>query len=392
MLLFLVLISIFIDFFISKYIKIKFSNYYIIFSYIFISLLSIYFILIYNFFKIYYNIKFFRNFLIPLIIISYFYKLLYIIIIFFLKFFFLLKKYKKILEFNFFLPKALIIINIAPIIIIFTGIISGAYDYELKKIKINLKKLPKSFHGLKIGHLSDIHSGSLFNKIAIKGGIEILMNQCPDIIFFTGDLVNYQTNEIIEYINIFKKINAPLGVYSVLGNHDYGDYIKWNSLYHKYKNFLNMIKIHKLLGWKLMINENKIIKKNKNKIAIIGVENWGIGKFPKYGNLKKAYHKINRDIDIKLLLSHDPSHWDDEIRPFFNDIDITFSGHTHGFQFGIELNKFKWSPAQYKYKQWSGLYKKKSQYIYVNKGFGYIGYPGRVGMLPELTIIELEKN
>ena len=375
------------------YKKLK-NNFYFIF-YFFVTFLSIYFIFVYNYDILKYNIKFFRNFFIPFIIINYFFKFFFLLIIFFFKFlnFFYINIYIFKKKTNFTIKNKIIKINkILPIFILFSETISGAYNYKLKKIKISLPNLPKSFHGIKIGHFSDLHSGNFFNKIAVEGGVNILKKQKPDVVFFTGDLVNYQTNEMTEYVNIFNKINPSLGVYSILGNHDYGDYMKWNSLYHKYKNFLDMIKLHKFLNWNLLLNKSEKIIVGNSAISIIGVENWGFNKFPKYGNLNEAYKNINQNISTKLLLSHDPSHWDAEVIPIFNDIDITFSGHTHGFQLGIETSNFKWSPCQYKYKQWAGLYTKKNQYLYVNRGFGCIGYPGRIGIFPELTILELQKK
>ncbi|MCG8339678.1 MAG: metallophosphoesterase [Cytophagales bacterium] len=289
-----------------------------------------------------------------------------------------------------FLQKTAILAAAVPVVTLGYGIVSGAHDYRLRSVRIALPNLPTSFDGLRIGQLSDIHSGSFFHKTAVRKGVALLVEQKPDIIFFTGDLVNSQTDEVEGYINVFNKVKAPLGVYATLGNHDYGDYRAWPSAEAKRKNFAAMLKAHELLEWDVLMNEHRIIEKNGDKLAVIGVENWGTGRFSKYGKLGQAYQGLE-DIPAKLLLSHDPSHWDAEIRPHFKDIDITFSGHTHGFQFGIELGAFKWSPAQYSYKQWAGLYREENQYLYVNRGFGYIGYPGRVGILPELTIIELKK-
>jgi len=277
-----------------------------------------------------------------------------------------------------------------PIAILGYGIISGAHDYRVRRVRIRLPHLPTSFHGLKIGQLSDIHSGSFFNKKAVAGGVEMLLRERPDVIFFTGDLVNDTADEIKDYIPIFSKMRAPLGVYSTLGNHDYGDYVPWPSLAAKQQNLKDLCKAHELLGWRLLRNEHIMLTQGADKLAVIGIENWGL-RFAKYGNLAQAYQGV-ADIPVKLLLSHDPSHWDAEVRPKFGDIDMMFAGHTHGFQFGIEIGSFKWSPVQYVYKQWAGLYQEGNQYLYVNRGFGYIGYPGRIGILPELTIVELEKG
>ena len=270
------------------------------------------------------------------------------------------------------------------------GIIYGAHDYRIRRVKISLPNLPDAFHGIRIGQLSDIHSGSFFNKKAVAKGIEMLLAEKPDVIFFTGDLVNDMADELQDYGDLFKTIKADLGVCSTLGNHDYGDYLVWPSIAAKQKNFLDIKQAHTTFGWNLLNNTNVCLHAGSDIVAIIGVENWG-DSFSRYGNLAVAYQGIAH-APVKLLLSHDPSHWDAEVRPCFKDIDVTFSGHTHGFQFGIEIGAFKWSPAKYKYKQWGGLYREDNQYLYVNRGFGYIGYPGRVGIWPEITIVELLKG
>lgn len=289
-----------------------------------------------------------------------------------------------------FLAKTALIAASVPFGAMTFGILSGAHDYRVKRVTVKLPNLPKSFDGIKIGHLSDIHSGSFFNKTAVKGGVEMMVNEKPDLIFFTGDLVNNQSSEVKDYINIFDKLKAPLGVYSVTGNHDYGDYFNWESQDAKRKNFRNLMEAHRLMNFKLLMNDHHFIGQGADKIAILGNENWGGGHFAKYGRLSEAYEGTE-EAAVKLLLSHDPSHWDAQVRPSYKDIDIMFSGHTHGFQFGIEIGGFKWSPSQYAYKQWAGLYQEGSQYLYVNRGFGYLGYPGRIGMPPELTVMELRR-
>ncbi len=271
------------------------------------------------------------------------------------------------------------------------GIVSGAHDYRIRKRVINFPNLPGAFDGIRIAQLSDIHMGSFFDKTAVTGGIDMLLREKPDMVFFTGDLVNNEAKEVNDYVDIFSKIHAPLGVYSTLGNHDYGDYRSWHTPDAKKKNLQDLIEAHKTLGWDIMLNEHRSVMVSGEEIALIGVENWGAGRFSKYGDLKKS-HKGTENIPFKILLSHDPSHWDAQVRPNFGDIDLTFSGHTHGFQFGIEIGDFKWSPSQYLYKQWADLYREGNQYLYVNRGFGYIGYPGRVGILPEITIIELRRK
>jgi len=269
------------------------------------------------------------------------------------------------------------------------GIISGAHDYRIRRVTVKMKNLPKSFDGIRIGQISDIHSGSFWNKTAVKGGVEMLLNEKPDMIFFTGDLVNNQTSEVKDFLPIFEKVKAPLGVYSVTGNHDYGDYHKWASPEAKSKNFQDLVMSHKAMGYDILMNENRIIEQSGEKIAIIGNENWGV-RFSKYGNLEQAYQGTD-EAAVKLLLSHDPTHWDAQVRPKYPDIDMMFAGHTHGFQFGVEIGNFKWSPVQYVYKQWADLHREGDQYLYINRGFGYIGYPGRVGIPPELTIVELKR-
>jgi predicted MPP superfamily phosphohydrolase len=288
-----------------------------------------------------------------------------------------------------FLAKTALIASAIPFGTMAYGVISGAHDYRVKRVTVKLPNLPKAFDGIKIGHVSDIHSGSFFNKTAVKGGVEMLLKEKPDLIFFTGDLVNNESSEVKDYINIFDKFKAPLGVFSVTGNHDYGDYHRWASPEAKRQNLKDLIEAHRLMDFNLLMNKNHIITLGGEKLAILGNENWGAGRFSKYGNLDQAY-RGSEEAPVKLLLSHDPSHWDAQVRQQHPDIDIMFSGHTHGFQFGIEIGNFKWSPSQYAYKQWAGLYQEGKQYLYVNRGFGYLGYPGRIGMPPELTIMELK--
>lgn len=289
-----------------------------------------------------------------------------------------------------FLSKAALIAATVPFGAFTYGIISGAHDYRVRRLTVSLPNLPKAFDGMRIGQLSDIHSGSFYNKTAVKGGVEMMMKEKPDVIFFTGDLVNNQSSEVVDYFTIFQKLKAPYGVFSVTGNHDYGDYFNWSSPEAKAQNFRDLIKAHKELGYDLLLNEHRMLELGGEKIAIIGNENWGAGRFSRYGKLDLA-HKGTDEAAVKLLLSHDPSHWDAQVRKDYKDIDIMFAGHTHGFQFGVEIGGFKWSPSQYVYKQWAGLYQQENQYLYVNRGFGFIGYPGRVGIPPELTILQLKR-
>ena len=274
------------------------------------------------------------------------------------------------------------------------GMIKGAYDYQVKKIKLVLNDLPEEFEGLKIVQISDLHVGSFTETHHLNSAFDLIIKQCPDIIFFTGDLVNDRASETIGYEEIFKKLKAPLGVFSTLGNHDYGDYVRpedWGSPEKKKENLENLKQVHKNAGWQLLMNENHIINRNDKKLAIIGIENWGANlRFPKYGKMHDAIIGAE-EADVKLLLSHDPSHWEAQVLKEYNTIDVMFSGHTHGMQFGIEIPGFKWSPVQYFYKQWAGLYKINQQQLYVNRGLGFIGYPGRVGILPEITVFTLSK-
>jgi len=289
-----------------------------------------------------------------------------------------------------FLAKTALIASSIPMGAMAYGIISGAHDYRVRRKTLILPKLPQAFDGMRIAQLSDIHSGSFFNKTAVQGGVDMVLREKPDVIFFTGDLVNNEASEVADYINVFNKLKAPMGVFSITGNHDYGDYHKWRDQAAKQRNFKDLMEAHRIMGFDLLMNENRTLKRDGEELAILGVENWGGRGFAKYGKLDKAYAGIE-DVPVKLLLSHDPSHWDGQVRSLYPDIDVMFAGHTHGFQFGIEVGGYQWSPSQYAYKQWAGLYRQGSQYLYVNRGFGYLGYPGRIGMPPEITILELKR-
>lgn len=289
---------------------------------------------------------------------------------------------------NEFLSKAALAVGAVPAATFAYGIISGAHDYRVEKISLKIPNLPKAFKGMRIAQVSDIHTGSFFNKTAVKGGVEMMMREKADVIFFTGDLVNNEAKEVKDYFEIFSKLKAPLGVYSTLGNHDYGDYVRWNSPAAKKQNLKDLMKAHELMGYDLLMDEHRFIEESGEKLAIIGVQNIGVGRFPWYGNLGKAYAGTE-EASTKLLLSHDPTHWNAEVTKKFKDIDVAFAGHTHGTQFGVKIGNYKWSPAQYVYKQWAGLYKEGEQQIYVNRGYGYLGYPGRVGMPPEITVFTL---
>jgi len=277
--------------------------------------------------------------------------------------------------------------------ILIYGVLRNRHRYKVFAEEVSISGLPSSLEGLRIVQISDIHSGSFTTKEPLERAIEIINAQNADLVFFTGDLVNSVAAEMENFIDIFNKISARFGVYSIVGNHDYGDYIRWENQEDKKQNFERLKEIHGLLGWDLMLNEHRLLEVNGEKVAVIGVENYSANqRFHKYGDLEKAYEGTD-DAKLKLLLSHDPSHWDDEVTKRFKDIALTFSGHTHGMQFGIEIPGWlSWSPAKYVYKQWAGLYQNDQQFLYVNRGFGYLGYPGRVGILPEITLIELKQE
>lgn len=291
-----------------------------------------------------------------------------------------------------FLVKAGLLAGALPVGALTWGIIDGVYDYKVIRQTLYLPNLPKKFDGIKLGQISDVHSGSFYNKKAVAGGVDLLMREKPDFIFFTGDLVNDLATEMRDYQDIFGKVKAPLGVYSSLGNHDYGDYSWWPNEAAKQKNHQDLMDTHKRLGWDLLLNENRRLKVEGEEIGILGVENWGlISRFPKRGRLDLAT-KNTDDLPVKLLLSHDPSHWRAKVLPGYPQIDVMFSGHTHGMQAGIRTKEFQWSPIEYIYKEWAGLYQEGKQQLYVNVGYGFLGYPGRVGILPEITIFELKSS
>lgn len=271
------------------------------------------------------------------------------------------------------------------------GIIQGRYNYKVLKYQLSFEDLPEAFDGLTITQISDIHSGSFTNKNKIQYGVDLINEQKSDIILFTGDIVNNKADEMDTWVDVFKQLDAPMGKFSVLGNHDYGDYVDWLTNEDKINNFKAVKDIHPKIGFDLLLNENRYIEKDGQKIAIVGVENWGKG-FNQSGDLVKASEGIHKD-DFKILLSHDPSHWEYMVKKDDFNYQLTLSGHTHGLQMGIEIpGIFKWSPSQYVYKQWAGLYEEFGRYINVNRGFGYHAFPGRVGIWPEVTVIELKKG
>lgn len=288
-----------------------------------------------------------------------------------------------------FLLKTSLYMGISVLVLLSYSVFSGNDNLKIKKRTIYFKNLPPAFNGKKIALFSDIHCSNVVMKSTVNHIIEAMLNERPDMIFFLGDLVVYKTSETEEFLDIFKKVKAPFGVYSILGNHDYGDYTYWKSKKEKEKNLEDLKKTIKNIGWNLLLNENMLIGFDGNTISVMGVENWGhIHRFPRRGNIAMACEGTEK-IPFKILLSHDPSFWSAEILPKYKNIDITFSGHTHAFQFGFETEKYKWSPSKYLYKFWDGLYNVGEQYLYVNRGMGNVGIPGRFGMFPEITIIEL---
>lgn len=269
------------------------------------------------------------------------------------------------------------------------GIVRTAYNFRIHRVKIKSTKIPEAFKGFKIVQISDIHTGSLQQNYQLEKAVDLILKQKPDLIVFTGDLVNNRSDEALPYLEILGRLKAPFGTYSILGNHDYGDYERWENDSEKEKNMQLMFDVHQQLGWKLMMNEQLQLEKDGSSINLLGVENWGANlRFKKYGKLKKAYEGLDESL-FSILLSHDPSHWTAEVKDQLPAIDLTLSGHTHGFQFGVEIPDFKWSPSQYVYPQWAGLYKNGSQHLYVNRGLGCLGYMGRVGIQPEITVLEL---
>jgi predicted MPP superfamily phosphohydrolase len=276
----------------------------------------------------------------------------------------------------------------------FTGflyaMIRGKYDYKVHRTTIYYDELPEAFDGFTITQLSDIHSGSFDNVTAMQRGIDLAQSQKSDLFVFTGDLVNNAAWEIEQYIDRFSQLKAPYGQFSILGNHDYGDYIPWESPEEKAANLQKLKRHHAELGYRLLLNENVVIEKGGQKISLIGVENWGKG-FIQMGDLNKALQGVDKDA-FKILLSHDPTHWEEKVRYNPTDIHLTLAGHTHGAQFGIETAGIKWSPVKYRYLDWAGLINHKNRYLYVNRGFGFLAFSGRLGIWPEITVITLKKR
>ncbi|GGB69784.1 phosphoesterase [Flavobacterium suaedae] len=299
---------------------------------------------------------------------------------------------------NFFIARRKFVSQIAmgvaaiPFLSLLYGMTKGKYNFQVRKKTVYYPDLPESFDGMTITQISDIHSGSFDDAEAIEHAIDMINAQQSDIILFTGDIVNTHADEMKPWIDTFNRIESPkFGKYSVLGNHDYGEYVSWPTKQAKQENFEAIKDLHRQIDFKLLLNENVKIKNGTDEIALIGVENWGHN-FKQAGDLTKASAGVRQE-DFKILMSHDPSHWEMEVKNHPNNYHLTLSGHTHGFQFGIEIPQvIKWSPVQYVYKQWAGLYKNAGRYIYVNRGFGFHAYPGRVGIWPEITVLELKRG
>jgi uncharacterized protein len=279
-----------------------------------------------------------------------------------------------------------------PLASIIYGIYKGKYNYKVLKYTLHFEDLPEAFDGYKLTQISDIHSGSFDNMDKVKYAVDLINEQQSDVIFFTGDMVNDRAEELVPYKNVFNKLKAKDGLFSILGNHDYGDYTSWNSEVEKQQNLEDLKAHQKAIGFDLLLNESRFLEKKGQRIALVGVENWGSGGFKTAGDLIKAASNIDKN-DFKILLSHDPTHWEKKVIQDDYHYHLTLSGHTHGMQFGIEIpGWFKWSPSKWRYKYWAGIYKEMGQYINVNRGFGYLAFPGRVGIWPEITVIELKKG
>jgi len=271
------------------------------------------------------------------------------------------------------------------------GMTGGRHRYKVHRLTLKFDDLPGAFDGFTITQLSDIHAGSFSSRSGVEKGIALVNKQNSDLLLFTGDLVNNKASEMAPWMETFGKLKAPFGKYSVLGNHDYGDYASWESDAAKADNLVRLKEVHKEIGFKLLLNNAVQIKKGGGTIALIGVENWGKGGFHKYGSLTKAAANVP-DNEFKILMSHDPSHWEAKTLENSKHINLALAGHTHGMQFGIELFGFQWSPVKYVYPQWAGLYERDGKYLYVNRGFGFLGFKGRLGIWPEITVITLKKK
>ncbi|PRZ00986.1 metallophosphoesterase [Marinilabilia salmonicolor] len=290
-----------------------------------------------------------------------------------------------------FLSQVGIIIATAPFVSLLFGVLKGRYAFYTRHVKLNFPNLPRAFDGLRIVQISDLHLGSFgSNREPLKEAVSLINEEKPDLVLFTGDLVNNFAGETRGWEEILGKINASMGKYSILGNHDYGDYSTWPSEQRKAANFKSIVAANRKLGFQLLRNESVTLQKDGESIAVSGVENWGLPPFPQYGDLESTWNQTNGE-PFKILMSHDPDHWDAEVIGR-KKYDLTLAGHTHGMQFGFEIGKYNWSPAKYKFKRWAGLYQVGKQFLYVNRGLGYLGMPARVGMPPEITVFTLKRG
>ncbi len=291
-----------------------------------------------------------------------------------------------------FMSQVALTVGMLPFATLLWGMVKGAFDYQVKKVTLAFPNLPAAFDGFRLLQITDMHAGSFADGAPLQQAIKLINQQEADAVVFTGDMVNNMAKEVKPYISILAQVKAPHGVFSILGNHDYGDYVEWPSPEAKRQNVQHLVDLQRQAGWDVLLNEHRVLERDGQKIGMLGVENWGHRmNFPKYGILSKA-HAGTQDLPFKILLTHDPSHWDGEVNVKYPDIDLTLSGHTHGMQFGVNIPGWKWSPVQYVYKQWAGLYKKGKQHLYVNVGLGFLGYHGRVGFLPEITVFELKRK
>lgn len=289
-----------------------------------------------------------------------------------------------------FVSEAAVLIAAIPFTSFFYAMLKGKYDYKVHKHTLYFDDLPEAFDGFTITQISDVHSGSFDNPAAVQRGIDLVKAQKSDLFVFTGDLVNNVASEIEPYINHFNQLKAPYGQFSVLGNHDYGDYVEWSSEEEKATNLEKLKSHHKTLGYKLLFDENVRLEKDGQEIVLIGVQNWGRG-FIQIGDLDKAMQGVAAN-EFKILLSHDPTHWEEKVRYHPSLVHLTLAGHTHGAQFGVETDKLRWSPVKYRYLDWAGLANENKRYLYVNRGFGFLAFSGRLGIWPEVTVLELKKK
>ncbi|MBN2350195.1 MAG: metallophosphoesterase [Bacteroidales bacterium] len=289
-----------------------------------------------------------------------------------------------------FISQAGLIVAAIPFTSLIYGVLKGKYQYTVHNVKLSFPDLPEEFDGFKIVQLSDIHAGSFDSKSAVLEGISKVIEQKSDLILFTGDMVNNFAGEVEPYLEVFGSLSAPFGKYSTLGNHDYGHYVSWPSEDALNNNLQQLKDYQQTMGFEMLNNRSVIISKEGASICLAGVENWGKPPFPQYGDLDKTFENVADD-KFTILMSHDPSHWSEQVQQYKKHIHLTLSGHTHGMQMGIEIPGFKWSPVKYRYPNWAGLYGDNNKFLYVNRGFGFIGFPGRAGIWPEITVLELKK-